>query len=105
MKRRAGRPRLLPVFCNRLGGRLDASALRRRYHAARKAAGLRYVKLHGLRHGAGGLVARHTDAVFVQHFLGHANMATTERYMHAKVRLEDVERLNQAFGVRAREPQ
>lgn len=87
------------VFCSRVGNRLDPSALRRRYHAARRAAGLRYVKLHGLRHGAGSLVARKTDAVFVQHFLGHANMATTERYMHAKVRLEDIERLNEAFGV------
>jgi integrase len=87
------------VFCGRLGGRLDASALRRRYHAARKAAALRHVELHGLRHGAGSLVARHTDAVFVQHFLGHAKLATTERYMHAKARREDIERLNIAFGV------
>jgi len=63
-----------------------------------------YVKLHGLRHGAGSLVARHTDAVFVQHFLGHANIATTERYMHAKVRSEDVERLNRAFGVTTESP-
>ena len=61
--------------------------------------GLRHVKLHGLRHGAGSLVARHTDAVFVQHFLGHAKLATTERYMHAKARREDIERLNLAFGV------
>jgi integrase len=91
------------VFCGRLGAKLDDSALRRRYHAARKAAGLRHVKLHGLRHGAGSLVARHTDPVFVQHFLGHAKLSTTERYMHAKARLEDVERLNQAFGVKAAE--
>ena len=54
------------VFCNRLGQRLDDSAIRRRYHAAREAAGLRAVKLHGLRHGAGSLVARETDPVFVQ---------------------------------------
>jgi integrase len=87
------------VCCGPLGGRLDASALRRRYHAARKAAGLRHVKLHGLRHGAGSLVARHTDAVFVQHLLGYAKLATTERYTHAKARREDIERLNLAFGV------
>jgi integrase len=87
------------VFCNRIGQRLDDSAIRRRYHAAREAAGLRVVKLHGLRHGAGSLVARETDPVFVQHFLGHANLSTTERYMHAKARREDVERLNRAFGV------
>ena len=87
------------VFCNRLGQRLDDSAIRRRYDAARVAAGLRKVKLHRLRHGVGSLVARETDPVFVQHFLGHANLSTTERYMHAKARREDVERLNRAFGV------
>jgi len=86
------------VFCNRFGRRLDASAFRRRHHAARKAAGLRMVKLHGLRHGAGSLIARETDAVFVQHFFGHAKLATTERYMHAKARHEDIEKLNRAFG-------
>lgn len=86
------------VFCGRTGARLDVSALRKRYHAARKAAGLRHVKLHGLRHGAGSLVARQSDAVFVQHFLGHSKMSTTERYMHAKSRHEDVERLNRAFA-------
>jgi integrase len=85
------------VFCGRLGGRLDASAVRRRYHKARRAAGLRHIKLHGLRHGAGSLVARVSDAVFVQHFLGHAKLATTERYMHAKARPEDIDRLNRAF--------
>lgn len=87
------------VFCGRFGKALDDSALRRRYVRAVKAAGLRYVKLHGLRHGAGSLVAREMDAVFVQHFLGHAKLATTERYMHAKARHEDVARLNRAFGV------
>jgi site-specific recombinase XerD len=51
-----------------------------------------------LRHGAGSLVARQSDAVFVQHFLGHSKMSTIERYMHAKSRKEDVERLNRAFG-------
>lgn len=86
------------VFVNRVGGRLDGSAFRRRYHAARQAAGLRRIKLHGLRHGAGSLIARETDAVFVQHFLGHAKLATTERYMHAKARHEDIEKLDRAFG-------
>ena len=86
------------VCCGRLGGPLDDSALRRRYKAAVKAAGLRYIKLHGLRHGAGSLVARQTDAVFVQHFLGHAKLSTTERYMHAKARREDIGRLNVAFA-------
>jgi len=85
------------VFCNRLGRRLDPSAIRRRYKAAAAAAGLRPLKLHDLRHGAGSLVAREADAVFVQAFLGHARITTTQRYMHAKARPEDVARLDRAF--------
>lgn len=87
------------VFCSRLGRRLNPSAIRRRYKTARDAAGLRPVRFHGLRHAAGSLVARHADARFVQDFLGHSRIATTERYMHAKARPEDVERLNLAFRV------
>ena len=91
------------VFCSRLGPgwtarRCDADTTP---HVRRLAYGK--VKLHGLRHGAGSLVARETDAVFVQHFLGHAKLSTTERYMHAKARGEDVDRLNRAFGVAATE--
>jgi integrase len=86
------------VFVNRFGGRLSVSAVRRRWHAARKKAGLRHMKLHGLRHGAGSMAARHGDAVFVKDFLGHSRMSTTERYMHAKARPQDVARLNAAFG-------
>jgi integrase len=78
---------------------LSISAVRRRWHKARKKAGLRYMKLHGLRHGAGSMAARNNDAVFVKEFLGHSRMSTTERYMHAKARPQDVARLNAAFGV------
>jgi integrase len=38
------------VVCDRWGRRIDESALRRRYKLACEAAGLRPVKLHGLRH-------------------------------------------------------
>ena len=86
------------VFCSRLGRRLDPSAIRRRFKRAAAAAGLRPLKLHDLRHGAGSLLAREADAVAVQAFLGHAKLATTERYMHAKVRPGDLERLDRAFA-------
>jgi integrase len=86
------------VVCNRFGRRLDPSALRRRYKRACAAAGLRPVKLHGLRHAAGSLVARTTDAVFVRDFLGHAKLATTDRYVSAKLRPEELERLDAAFA-------
>lgn len=89
------------VFCSRLGARLDPSAIRKRYHAARKAAGLRHVKLHGLRHTAGSLAARELDAPSVQAFLGHSKLTTTMRYLHGKARPDDVERLNRAFEASA----
>jgi integrase len=53
-----------------------------------------------LRHATGSLVARHADARFVQDFLGHSR-TTTERYMHAKARPEEVERVNLAFQITA----
>jgi integrase len=89
------------IFCSRLGRRLDPSAVRRRFKAARDAAGLRPLRFHALRHAAGSLVARHADARFVQEFLGHSRITTTERYMHAKARPEDVERVNLAFQITA----
>jgi integrase len=87
------------VFCSRLGRRLDASAVRRRFKRAQAAAGLRPLRFHALRHAAGSLVARHADAHFVQAFLGHSRITTTERYMHAKARPEDVNLVNRAFRI------
>lgn len=86
------------VFCSRLGRRLDRSAVRRRYTRARDAASLRPLRFHALRHAAGSLVAREAGAHFVQAFLGHSRLSTTERYLHAKSRPQDVETLNRAFG-------
>ena len=86
------------VFCSRLGRRLDGSAVRRRYTAARAAAGLRPLRFHALRHAAGSLVAREAGAHFVQSFLGHSRLSTTERYLHAKARPQDVDTLNRAFA-------
>jgi len=97
-------PLLLAVLAelqllDRAGRRLDASALRRRYHRGCEVAGLRRVKLHGLRHAAGSILARAADPVFVRDYLGHSKLTTTDRYVSAKHRPEDFERLNRAFGV------
>jgi len=84
------------VFCSRLGRRLDGSSLRQRFYRARDAAGLRALRFHLLRHAAGSLVAREAGAHFVQAFLGHSRLSTTERYLHAKARPQDVDALNRA---------
>jgi integrase len=86
------------VLANRLGRRLDPSALRRRYKRGCEAASLRPVRLHGLRHAAGSLIARTSDPVFVRDFLGHAKLATTDRYLSAKLRPEELKRLDEAFA-------
>ena len=87
------------VLANRWGRRLDDSALRHRYKRGCAAAGLRPVRLHGLRHSAGSLIARTNDPVFVRDFLGHAKLSTTDRYLSAKLRPEELERLDLAFGI------
>jgi hypothetical protein len=38
------------------------------------------------------------DPVFVRDYLGHSKLSTTDRYVSAKHRPEDFERLNRAFG-------
>jgi integrase len=89
------------VFCNRLGRSLSGAALRIRFKKTTAAAGLRALRFHALRHGAGSLVARQADPRWVQGFLGHSKLATTERYLHAKARPDDVARLNRAFALAA----
>jgi integrase len=74
------------VFCSRRGRRPDASAIRRRYKRAADAAGLRPVKLHGLRHAAGSVLARTLPLVTVRDVLCHAELATTNRYLHKQDR-------------------
>ena len=90
------------VVCNRWGRHLDDSALRRRYYRGCEVAELRRVKLHGLRHAAGSILARVADPVFVRDYLGHSKLTTTDRYVSAKHRPEDFERLNRAFGAAPR---
>lgn len=72
------------VFVNAVGARLDPSALRRRYVCAREAAGLPPLRFHDLRHTAGSLLVRVIDPASVKDILGHADLKTTERYLHAQ---------------------
>jgi integrase len=47
------------VFCNMFGRRIDGSAVRRRFKAARDAAQLRPLRFHDLRATYGSLLAAH----------------------------------------------
>jgi integrase len=86
------------VFCNRFGRRLDGSALRSRYGRAVEAAGLRHVRLHGLRHAAGSVLARSIPLVSVRDVLGHSDLSTTNRYLHSKVDAAAVAAVNRAYA-------
>jgi len=86
------------VFCNSLGRRLDDSALRRRYKRARDASGLRPLRWHDLRHTFGSLlVAGGVDLVSVRDAMGHAQLATTSRYLHARPAAERAASFTAAF--------
>jgi integrase len=87
-----------PVFVGQAGGYLDASALRRRYAAAAKRAGLRPLSFHSLRHFFGSAAVNRASIVQVQNWMGHADIKTTGRYLHAKSQAGDAALLAGAFA-------
>lgn len=87
------------VFCNRFGRRLDASALRRRYKRARDAAQLPSLRFHDLRHTYGWLLVEGgIDLISVKAAMGHSQISTTERYLHARPATELANRFTNALG-------
>ncbi|MGI8427822.1 MAG: tyrosine-type recombinase/integrase [Solirubrobacteraceae bacterium] len=87
------------VFCGPAGDPIDDSALRRRYNAARDAAGLPPLPFHHLRHSFATLAIRGLDPATVQALLGHSKITTTERYLHARPLNELAERMDAIFAV------
>jgi integrase len=87
------------VFANRLGRRLDPTALRRRFERARDAAGLGPLRFHDLRHTYGSLlVAGGIDLPSVKAAMGHSHITTTERYLHARPAGELADRFTRALA-------
>jgi integrase len=87
------------VFCGLLGRTLDASALRRRYRKAQATAGLAPLRWHDLRHSYGSLLAAAgVDLVKIKSAMGHSNIATTERYLHARPASEQAAEFTRAFA-------
>jgi integrase len=87
-----------PVFAGSTGGHLDASALRRRYAAAAGRAGLRPLPFHSLRHYFGSMAVNRASLVQVQEWMGHSEIQTTARYLHAKSQADDAALLARAFS-------
>jgi len=86
------------VFTNRLGRRLDATALRRRFARARDGAGLPPLRLQTCATYGSLLVAGGVDLQSVKAAMGHSRTTTTERYLHARLATEQAERFTRAFG-------
>jgi integrase len=87
------------VFCEEGGTWLNDDRLRRRYETALKAAGLRRLRFHDLRHTFGSLAITRADIVEVQTWMGHADIQTTMRYLHYRDRGQAAERLADAFRI------
>ena len=87
------------VFVGEAGDHLDGSALRRRYKAALKMAGLRPLRFHDLRHTFGTRMIAKADIRRVQEWMGHADIQTTMRYLHYSPRSENAQLVADAFRV------
>jgi integrase/recombinase XerD len=72
------------LFLNATGGRLSTQSIANVIAQFRKAAGIeRHITPHMLRHTVATLLLRNgVDIRVVQEFLGHASIATTQRYTH-----------------------
>jgi integrase/recombinase XerC len=83
------------LFLGARGGRIDPRVVRSAVHRLAQGAGVSDVAPHGLRHTAATHVLEGgADLRSVQELLGHASLATTQRYTHVSV-----ERLRATFAL------
>src|SRR6185436_20526 len=91
------------VFPGIAGGYLDASALARRYRAALNRAELRPLRFHDLRHTFGTRMIAKADIRRVQEWMGHADVATTMKYLHYVERPDEARLVAEAFELQEHE--
>ncbi|MGZ4286235.1 MAG: tyrosine-type recombinase/integrase [Solirubrobacteraceae bacterium] len=91
------------VFAHPQSGKpLDRSKVTKRFKAACTAAGVRPVRFHDLRHTFGTRLAATGQPIrSIQEFLGHADVKTTQIYMHYAPSEREVAMVNEAFPTRA----
>jgi integrase len=81
------------------GSPLDRSKVAKRFKAACRAAGVREVKFHDLRHTfATRLAASGQPLRTIQEFLGHADSKTTQIYAHYASSEHEVQMVDEAFA-------
>ena len=86
------------VFVNEVGKVVDYDAVWRRYRATQKQAGLRPLRFHDLRHSFGTMAVRQFPITDVQTWMGHADIATTRKYIHYAPQPEAAARLGALVG-------
>jgi len=85
------------VFCDEIGRHLVYKSLSDRYKSALDRAELRRLRFHDLRHTFGTHAIRHADPREVMEWMGHADLATTQKYLAYKPRGDAARRLSAAF--------
>lgn len=88
------------VFPGSGGSYMDGTALYRRYKAALRRAGLRDLRFHDLRHTFGTQVIGNGSVSILQlkDWMGHADIATTMKYLHYSPRARDADLIADAFA-------
>jgi integrase len=96
------------VFCDAAGQHLPDAYLRDGFYDALDAAGLAHLRstdnpngpmwFHDLRHTFGTLAVREAPVTDVQHWMGHADVQTTMRYVHYIPQADNAAKLSAAFA-------
>jgi integrase len=99
------------VFCSEVGGHLLDDDVRAAFYDALAAAGLSAMRakadpivFHDLRHTFGTLAIRIAPVTDVQHWMGHADIQTTMRYVHYVPQHDNAAKLTAAFSAETVHP-